>query len=330
MTPQKALAIWQATLPQYDIGLAQTPIEEFWIDTSAWLMEPILFTAGRTAAASFVRPAGKIGDGYNNIIFMLFQRGRYAGDADGRPYDFGEGEVCVMDAARPFGGRCTECQYVLVNVSRDVIRRLLPHLPDFHGRVLNRAGGRILAEHFSALARYLPQMNREEALRITQATLTLMAASLGELYEGPANVEQTTASAIRRRVERYIDRNLASPTLLPETISQDLEISRSTLYRAFSVLGGVSNYVQTRRLDAARALLFHPEEHRSIGQIADALGFENQASFSKAFRRRFGCSPREARLRGSTRITSSQALFESWSHVLADADPKSARATFGS
>lgn len=321
LTPARAFEVWRQTLPQYRIDLPDTPIADFWMDVSAWMMDPLLVTSGRTAAARLERPADRLGDGYNNIVFIQFQVGRFRGEADGRPFDYGEGEICVMDTSRPFWGHTTDGQYVLVNVSREVIGRLLPSLPDLHGHVLRWASGRILAEHFAALVRFLPEMGRDEALRMGRATLTLMAASLGEVFEGAMGAPAVTASAIRLRVERYVENHLASPGLSPETISQALEIPRSTLYRAFSGLGGVSNYVQMRRLDASRALLFHPEEHRSIGEIAEALGFESQASFSKAFRRRFGSAPREARLRGTTRIASSRALFDSWQDVLSAAHP---------
>ncbi|MBL8942370.1 MAG: helix-turn-helix domain-containing protein [Myxococcales bacterium] len=50
------------------------------------------------------------------------------------------------------------------------------------------------------------------------------------------------------------------------------------------------------RLDRCRAQLLDPAHaHRSISEIAFALGFTSAAHFSRAFRARFGRSPRTLR-----------------------------------
>lgn len=74
-----------------------------------------------------------------------------------------------------------------------------------------------------------------------------------------------------------------------------LGISRSALYRLFEPHGGVSAFIQGRRLDRIHALLAAPKEHRKLSEIAYQHGFASDAHFSTAFRQRFGYSPREAR-----------------------------------
>jgi AraC-like DNA-binding protein len=70
-------------------------------------------------------------------------------------------------------------------------------------------------------------------------------------------------------------------------------MSRSHLYRLFEDAGGVARYIQRRRLHEAHAILSHPATTKPISLIAEELCFPT--SFSRAFKREFGCSPSEAR-----------------------------------
>jgi len=76
---------------------------------------------------------------------------------------------------------------------------------------------------------------------------------------------------------------------------QKLAVGRSALYRAFAPFGGVQAYLRKRRLEAAHALLVDPKEPRSITEIAFGFHFVSMSHFSRAFRSRFGYSPRQAR-----------------------------------
>jgi AraC-like DNA-binding protein len=275
-----------------------------------------VFTHGQTSPSRLARPAERLSDGYDNFIFVHFMKGRWQGEADGRPFTLREGEIILLDASRPFHGDATASSYAMVNVPRAVLSELAPAMPQMHGRILDTASGWLLANHLAALTRALPQMHQAEAERMANATLTLMAACVGGLTDGSHGDVGSLIPAVRLRVERHIERHLASADLTPQTLCHDLQIPRSTLYRAFSPFGGIGAYIQSRRLDAARALLFHPEDKRSVEEIARRLGFGNTTSFSRSFQRRFGCTPREARRNGSTFVASSQVLFERWQSVL--------------
>ncbi|WP_062119099.1 helix-turn-helix domain-containing protein [Aureimonas sp. AU40] len=312
---QAALATWKAALPQYEISLG-TDLDDFWMDLSAWLLRKVVFTHGQTSPTRLERHADRLSDGYDNFIFVHFMKGRWQGEADGKPFTLNEGEVILLDGSRPFHGLATASSYAMVNVPRAVLIELAPSLPLLHGRVLHSASGWLLADHLAALSRALPLMHQGEAERMANATLTLMAACVGNLTDRAQGDMGSLIPAVRLRVERHVERNLTSPDLTPQTLCRDLQIPRSTLYRAFSAFGGISAYIQSRRLDAARAILFHPEDRRSVEEISRHLGFGNATSFARSFQRRFGCTPREARRNGSTFVASSQVLFERWQSVL--------------
>jgi AraC-like DNA-binding protein len=68
----------------------------------------------------------------------------------------------------------------------------------------------------------------------------------------------------------------------------------------FESLGGLAGYIRERRMFRCLAEITSPTHaHRSIADLAYSWGFGNEAAFSRAFRRMFGMSPREARSEGT-------------------------------
>jgi transcriptional regulator GlxA family with amidase domain len=64
----------------------------------------------------------------------------------------------------------------------------------------------------------------------------------------------------------------------------------------FERLGGVADYVETRRLGRAYGQLRDPlHQHRRVFEIALNAGFASMSHFSGAFRHRFGLSPSDLR-----------------------------------
>jgi AraC-like DNA-binding protein len=94
-----------------------------------------------------------------------------------------------------------------------------------------------------------------------------------------------------------VQNNLLSPSLGVDEICRELGISRSRLYRLFEDLGGVVHYIRSRRLLDAHRVLSGGMDRRPIVNIAAERDFLDPADFSRAFKREFGYSPKEARLR---------------------------------
>jgi AraC-like DNA-binding protein len=98
------------------------------------------------------------------------------------------------------------------------------------------------------------------------------------------------------RVRSLIRQQLRSAMLRPERLCRLAGVSRSQLYRLFEPLGGVARYIQAERLRAACRALADPMDARDIAAIAEDVGFFDHSSFSRVFRREYGCSPRDFRV----------------------------------
>lgn len=101
------------------------------------------------------------------------------------------------------------------------------------------------------------------------------------------------------RIEAYVRRHLADPDLGPEAVATGCRISVRYLHELLRDTNRtLSQWVRDQRLAAAHEDLANPADSRSIGEIAWRRGFADQAQFSRAFRARYGITPKEARQRG--------------------------------
>jgi len=130
-------------------------------------------------------------------------------------------------------------------------------------------------------------------LGLVLAQLLLQQAELGVVPHHPDSIE---GAALLETVNRFFNRNVAKPFTLKE-MAQAIGYSPSHLRSIFRSAIGISlgQYISQARLRKATGLLHRGG--KSISEVADACGYTSLFSFSRAFRRAFGCSAREFRKR---------------------------------
>jgi len=102
-------------------------------------------------------------------------------------------------------------------------------------------------------------------------------------------------SLIIGAVKRYIDTHLAEVTLERAADSVRLNPNYLSTYFHTHTKQLFGEYLATRRMLEARRLLL--ETTMRINEIADAVGYSNATSFSRAFRLQHGISPKDWRVR---------------------------------
>jgi AraC-like DNA-binding protein len=148
-----------------------------------------------------------------------------------------------------------------------------------------------LAGHLDALA----NTDVPELEQLWISLLTMLTRSLA----GGDTTGTDTAPARELQVRRYIRAHLTDPRLSPATIADALHISRSTLYAALPAdSGGVAAEVRRQRLARAHTIIRDATNPQSIAEIAVSVGIPSAAQFSRAFRERYGLSPRQLRADG--------------------------------
>ncbi|NKE44005.1 helix-turn-helix transcriptional regulator [Roseomonas frigidaquae] len=152
---------------------------------------------------------------------------------------------------------------------------------------------RMLAGMLPRITASADQFAAREAPRLEAALSSMLAACLLDDEMQPTSGRLQLEAARRARVIALVDAALGDPELSPAKLVRQTGLSRSELYRCFAPTGGVSRVIQLRRLRRAYAELARADGPSSISLIKDAVGFFDASSFTRAFRREFGCTPRE-------------------------------------
>jgi AraC-like DNA-binding protein len=151
--------------------------------------------------------------------------------------------------------------------------------------------------YLGGYASSLPTMSDAEADIGFDALLHLFQG-LGSSMAGDAlnGGDHLSTQVVIRLGDKYILDHLGNADLNASTMIRALGISRTKLYAAFACRGGINAAIRDARLDKVRRRLNDRlQQNRTIEDIAFDYGFRDYTSFHRAFRRRFGATPRDIR-----------------------------------
>ena len=148
----------------------------------------------------------------------------------------------------------------------------------------------------------LAAMHRLDADGLPAASMAALTQSIGDMYVAlvRSRVDANAPPNLHlMRAQAYIDEHIADPDLCPAAVAFACAISVSYLHKLFSETGvSVTGYIRERRLQGCWSDLRTPEcAGLTVGSIGARWGLHDPAHLSKAFRARFGVSPRAHRAR---------------------------------
>jgi AraC-like DNA-binding protein len=228
-------------------------------------------------------------------IVSQYTRGAHAANTAGTTLEVPAGVPFLWSLGQEFVHERTHVDRIQFIMSRDAFCDLAPLLDAACGSPLDTPLGRLLGDYMMALEHHLPAVTELDFPRLANAVGAMVAAAIAPSAERVAVARRQIDLGRKERVRQAIRRHLGTPTLGPRTLGRLVGMSRSNLYRLFEASGGVARYIQNQRLSAAYALLTDAENNKSITTLAEEFCFADASSFSRAFKREFGCSPGEAR-----------------------------------
>ena len=238
----------------------------------------------------------RLGSDYFSLTWPVAGQVRAAqGDAEHR---IRPGSLYLFNHAVPYRTE-PETLYETVGVAFPcaALRRRVPQVEPFYALPLDGApGGALLMAFTQHLAQGMERWEEREFAALGEQLIDLVALLIIE-RAGPMAADSSVRIAHRERALRYIRAHLGDTGLSPEAVARGCGISPSYLHQLFRNLGaGVEELIFAERLEHCRKLLADPRaRHLSISTIAYRNGFSHPAHFSRAFKRRFGMTPSEAR-----------------------------------
>jgi AraC family transcriptional regulator, positive regulator of tynA and feaB len=222
------------------------------------------------------------------------------------------GDIAILDSTRVYEidvPRSFDALWVRVPRHR-LEGRLHSHSDIMAQRIDGSVGiGHVASNLLRAALAEAHCIKPNEANRISNHLLDLLGLSLANGTKS-AVADSTTfyRASTLRRMQEFIEQRLDDEEMSPGLVASTHNVSVRYIGKLFEREGiSVARWIRMRRLERCRMDLEDPENvGRSISDIAYAHGFGNISSFNRAFRARFGFSPRA--LRNESWMTSVDAL----------------------
>jgi signal transduction histidine kinase/DNA-binding response OmpR family regulator len=126
-----------------------------------------------------------------------------------------------------------------------------------------------------------------------QLTARFKESALKEQVEVKEKREPSLDEKFLNRVRECVEANLADPKFGVEMLAEEMNLSRTQLFRKFKAIVDVSpsEFINEIRLQRAAKMIRYKED--TLAQICYSVGFNEQSYFAKRFRKKFGKSPSE-------------------------------------
>lgn len=234
-----------------------------------------------------------------SILLYLVRRGAVQIEQAGRQCELYRGDIACQDTSRPssFEARAP-FEIIMFSLPRwfvgahaDVIaRRTSTRVEGRDGRL-----ARLAAPFLTDLARVAAEgdgLSPGDG-EVAAEMLLPMVRNIFADETPPGAVPR--AGSMLARMQRYATAHLDDPQLGPQRLAEAHFVSPRYVHKLFASTGtGVSEWIRERRMEGATADL-HESPGMAISAVAERWGYRNAASFSRAFRERYGCAPRDVR-----------------------------------
>lgn len=220
----------------------------------------------------------------------------------GREISLSPGQVGIFDSGQRFAllhDRGPALQVASFWVPAEALDERLSSAPDVApARVSDDPFvGHLIAETAQVLNSSAFRASDADNARLFGVLLDLVALSLSRSSRAGVAESVGLADATWLALRRAVDGRLREPGLGVAAIAAAIGISERYVHKLFERAGTTfASYLMDRRLDGAARDLKDPAiAGRAIGDIAFDWGFSDLSHFTRRFRHRFGCTPRDWR-----------------------------------
>lgn len=235
------------------------------------------------------------GDDFTHCTLQLVLSGRMVVEHGDRVETAGRGDIVLLDHTQPQRTTAFQAHLLMLSLPRELVGRSTSQVSALHARILGTPQAGLLGDVMTSIvARRLGEATGEPAplVAMIEAALGLALRS-----QDAAPVRDRQAPGVLDRVRLVVEAHLSRRDLTPAMVSQLAGVSRTVLYDLFKPLGGISHYIQERRVARLRSLVTQPHlRAASVKQLAAQAGFASTSHANRSFSNAYGTTP--GRLRG--------------------------------
>jgi AraC family transcriptional activator of tynA and feaB len=191
------------------------------------------------------------------------------------------------------------CEVVLVRMPRQAVLAHYPHVKSHTAMAMSSAapGTALLRETVLRILSVAPSLQPGQRIAAMATIIQMMGmADFGAVADAGS---RRVADRVRAALS-FVELSLFEPGFTASAVAAAQGISRRRLDALFRAAVGepVSAHIWKRRLALAATFLADVRQRdQTVAQIANAVGFNDPAHFTRTFKRHFGCCPKHWRQR---------------------------------
>lgn len=184
---------------------------------------------------------------------------------------------------------------LLISVPGQVLKKLIPRPEDVTG--LKMSHGQLNnGVLFETLLGFWLQLKQGQLQEFAPSLSDNLLKNITQAYSQTGREKITKCTRRMAQVRELVEEHLSNPDLTVEMLAGQMNVSSRYLRALFANSERISHYILRRRLEeCAKQLSNALYRNISITSIAFQWGFNSPAHFSRAFRQKYGTTPREYR-----------------------------------
>jgi AraC family transcriptional regulator, positive regulator of tynA and feaB len=298
-TPERdRFAYWREALCQAVFNISiEAPPKDFSARIVARSAGPLRFATSESSGYTVVRTRQDIDTAPADHYSIYLQlRGRAVITQGDEALSFEPDDIAISDGRHPFRADLSVIgKRAFAIVPREMLNRRAPWLRDvpLHKLAGSRRFVDLARHHMMELTADNSTLNEGGMSLLTENLCNLLAlASAPEIAPNRLQPELQIEALLA-----FCRQNLHDAELSPQRVADHLGVSVRTLHMRFSQIGETfGRWIRDSRLDACSVALRDPAQSAAkISEVAYRWGFNDLSHFNKAFRERFGRTPREWR-----------------------------------
>lgn len=267
-------------------------------ETTIYPWEELRLSSIRSNAITIERlpkePAKVSQDVYLAVVLLS---GRYSLEQDGRAVVLRPGDMTIYDATRPHRIDCPgRFSKVIVSIPRSKLKERVADVERCSAVQIagDRGVGAVASSFLRGCAEQAQELSASQFAALSENCMDLLALALAAtgLPVGAASFGRSKSLA---RIKNFIERNLRNPELDAAMVAAGVGMSSRYVNDVLSDEGAsLMRYVLRLRLEKCRREM-STRAGAPITDIAFRWGFNDISHFSRSFKQKFGCSPRDYR-----------------------------------